>query len=104
VFIDDGNSTKIEIENLKQHGAMANFSKCVRIADRLKHIRLYQSHPYNGAQGIQNDVVVVKEDSLLQRMILLEFERLLSITEDQIWDMSSEVKKMDERQAKKGMF
>merc|ERR1712176_821036 len=51
VFIDDGNSNKIEIDNFKQHGSMVNFNKCVRITERVKNIRLYQTHPYTGGFG-----------------------------------------------------
>merc|ERR1712032_894444 len=42
VFIDDGNELHKKVDNFKQHGAMVNFSKCVRTMDRIKNIRLYQ--------------------------------------------------------------
>ena len=91
VFIDDGNSSHKVNENFVQHGKMVNFSKSVRLFDRIKNIRLYQQHPYTK----------IKENLIVQKMLLDEFERLKDVTEDQIWDMSTEIKKNDERDAKK---
>eukprot|EP01084_Bolivina_argentea_P220276 373346_1 len=100
VFIDDGNSTKIEIDNFKQHGSMVNFSKCVRITDRVKNIRLYQTHPY-----LNNDTNInIEPNTNIQKLLLLHFKKLSNVTEDQIWEMSTEIKKQDERDAKKAIF
>jgi len=112
VFIDDGNSTKIEIDNFKQHGSMVNFSKCVRITDRVKKIRLYQTHPYeaNHAVGNKNNeksnvyTPNLRHDPVLQKLLFLEFQKSRNLNDDQIWDMSSEIKKQDERDAKKAIF
>ena len=91
VFIDDGNDSFKQIDNFKQHGNMVNFSKCVRTTDRIKNIRLYQKQPYND----------IKQLDIVQKILLSEFDKLKDMTEDQIWDMSTEVKKQDEKDSKK---
>merc|ERR1712228_505353 len=107
VFIDDGNSNKIEIDNFKQHGSMVNFNKCVRICERIKGIRLYQTHPYLYHHENQNTFqpnlknTNLKNDVATQKMLLMEYEKLKDVTEDQLWNMSDEIKKMDNKAAKK---
>eukprot|EP01083_Nonionella_stella_P318050 1160617_1 len=101
VFIDDGNSNKIKIENFKQHGHMVNFSKCVRIYERCKTIRLYQMHPYIGCDDHN---IEIQSDYQLQNVLLKEFKGFNQVTEEHIWDMSTEIKKQDEKDAKKQIF
>ncbi|ETO37008.1 Ras guanine nucleotide exchange factor [Reticulomyxa filosa] len=86
VFIDDGHENTKEVENLGGR-KMVNFSKSQRMADRIKNIQMYQQHPYTDVQ----------ESDVVQRILLEEFSKLKEITEDQIWDMSTEVKRADER-------
>jgi len=86
VVIDDGFENKKEIENLGGR-KMVNFSKSQRMADRIKNIQMYQQHPYND----------VHENEVVQRILIEEFAKLKDLTEDQIWDMSTEIKKADER-------
>jgi len=86
VFIDDGNELHKKVDNFKQHGAMVNFSKCVRTMDRIKNIRLYQTNPYSN----------LKSQDFLQKILYMEFHKMQDFTEDTIWDMSTAVKKSDE--------
>ena len=101
VFIDDGNSNKIENHNL-QKGAMVNFSKCVRITERVKQIRLYQQHSYTDTANLADRSL--EENVVIQKMLMMEFERMQHITEDQVWTMSDEIKKLDQRDHKKINF
>jgi len=94
VFIDDGNSNKIENHNLRK-GAMVNFSKCVRITERVKRIELYQQHSYTDSANLADRSLA--DNKVLQKMLLMEFGRLEQITEDMVWAMSDEIKKLDQR-------
>lgn len=78
VFIDDGNSKLVEIANFRSHGSMINFSKCVRVSDRIKNIRLYQMNAYDK----------LKQNFVAQKILKLEFAKLSEVTEDLIWEMS----------------
>jgi len=101
VFIDDGNSNKIENQNL-QKGPMVNFLKCVRITERVKAIELYQHHPYSDKANQRHASERSLEDNaVIQKLLLMEFDRLHNITEDQVWAMSDEIKKLDQRDHKK---
>ncbi|ETO22779.1 hypothetical protein RFI_14414 [Reticulomyxa filosa] len=86
VLIDDGHEDKKEVENLGGR-KMVNFSKSQKMADRIKNIQMYQQHPYTD----------IKENEVVQRILLEEFAKLKDVTEEDIWDMSTEVKKADER-------
>jgi len=70
---------------------MLNFNKCVRIADRIKNLQLFQHHKYS---------TKIQEKRTTQKVLLIEFDKLKDVTEDQIWDMSTEIKKQDAREAK----
>ena len=70
-----------------------NFKKCIKMAQRISRIKIYQSNGYKN----------IKVDNKIQLMLRNEFEKVSDITEDQIWDMSTDVKKMDHR-ASKGTF
>jgi len=96
VFIDEGNQKKEKVGNFNDTDIL-NFRKCVRIADRIKNLQLFQTHKYSDT---------IKEKRVLQKVLLTEFDKLKDITEDQIWDMSTEVKKQDAKDAKsnKGLF
>jgi len=94
VFIDEGNSKKHEISNFK-NTEMLNFKKCVRIADRIKNLQLFQTHKYSDT---------IKEKRVLQKVLLLEFEKLKNVSEDQIWDMSTVTRDQDRKDANKGLF
>merc|ERR1712130_746309 len=92
VFIDDGNDQYKKIDNFKQHGFMVNFNKCVRTMDRIKNIKLYQTNPYiNGKH--------VKSLDFLQKILYSEFHQMSKYTEDKIWNISTTVKKADEKAA-----
>merc|ERR1719361_2378252 len=92
VFIDDGNDQYKKIDNFKQHGFMVNFNKCVRTMDRIKNIKLYQTNPYvNGKH--------VKSLDFLQKILYAEFFNMKDYTEDKIWNISTAVKKADEKAA-----
>merc|ERR1719242_2935458 len=94
VFIDEGNQGKYQLQNFK-NTEILNFNKCVRIADRIKNLQLFQKHKYSEQ---------IKEKKVLQKVLLLEFEKLKDVTEEQIWDMSTEIKKQDAKDANKGLF
>ena len=96
MFIDEGNQKKEKVGNFNDTDIL-NFRKCVRIADRIKNLQLFQTHKYSDT---------IKEKRVLQKVLLTEFDKLKDITEDQIWDMSTEVKKQDAKDAKsnKGLF
>ena len=90
VFIDDGHADRIdglgqELDN------MINFPKCVRLAERIKQIQLFQQAKFDG----------IKENPIVQKYLIEEFERLDQMSEETIWDMSSVVKKTDEKDAKR---
>jgi len=92
VFIDDGNDQFKKNENFKQHGFMVNFNKCVRTMDRIKNIKLYQTNPYiNGKH--------VKSADFLQKLLYEQLHGMSKYTEDEIWKISTSVKKSDEKQA-----
>merc|ERR1712087_914335 len=94
VFIDEGNKKKNEEANFGKI-EMLNFNKCVRIADRIKNLQLFQQNNYDAK---------MKADLVMQEVLLQEFEKLKDVTEDQIWDMSTTIKKQDAREDKKGLF
>jgi len=94
VFIDEGNKRKMEEANFGKI-EMLNFNKCVRIADRIKNLQLFQQNNYDAK---------MKADLVMQKVLLQEFEKLKDVTEDQIWDMSTTIKKQDAREDKKGLF
>jgi len=94
VFIDEGNSKKHSEINFK-NTEMLNFKKCVRIADRIKNLQLFQTHKYSDT---------IKADRRMQKVLLQEFEKLKETSEDQIWDMSTEIKQQDAKDANKGIF
>jgi len=85
VFIDDGNTSTIKQENFGQK-SMLNFSKSVRTAERIKTIRLYQNHSYK-----------FEEDEECQKVLQEEFDKYKEITEDQIWDLSTQVRDRDRK-------
>ena len=43
----------------------------------------------------------IKENIFIQKSFVEEFDKLKDTTEDEIWDMFTEVKKADERSARK---
>ena len=90
VFIDEGNKGKIAIDAFNGN-QMLNFNKCVRIADRIKNLQLFQNHKYS-AKLMGNRVT--------PKVLLMEFDKLKDVTEDQIWDMSTEIKEQDARENK----
>ena len=90
VFIDDGNDQFKQIDNFKQHGFMVNFNKCVRTMDRIKNIRLYQTNSY---------LHIIKSQDYLQKILYEEFYKMKDFTEDKIWEISTAVKKADEKTA-----
>merc|ERR1719361_3263735 len=92
VFIDEGNQGKYQLHNFKDTEIL-NFNKCVRVADRIKNLQLFQKHKYSEQ---------IKEKRVLQKVLLLEFEKLKDVTEDQIWDMSTEIKKQDAKTPTRG--
>jgi len=90
VFIDDGNASSIQHDNLKQHGFMVNFSKCVRTMDRIKHgLAEYQKEGY----------VDLKPQKTLQKILYQELHTMAQYKEDQIWNMSTKVRNADQKAA-----
>jgi len=89
VFIDEGNKKKLAVPAFNGN-QMLNFNKCVRIADQIKHLQLFQHHKYSAK---------IKEKKTTQKLLLIEFDKLKDVTEDQIWNMSTEIKKQDAKEA-----
>jgi len=85
VFIDEGNQGHIQVKAFNNN-LMLNFNKCVRIADRVKNLQLFQNHKYSSK---------IKVNRLTQKVILMEFEKFKNWTEDQLWDLSTLVKRQD---------
>lgn len=97
IYIDEGNESYMESNIFsitdKVNKKMINFSKCVRIADRIKNISMYQMQTYH-----------LKENDIVQKVLIDEFSKVIEVTEDEIWDMSTEVKRTDLREAKGKIF
>ena len=87
VFIDDGNDQFRHIANFKQHGYGVNFNKCVRMADRIKNMTLYQASSYRN---------LIKSQDFLQKILYQEFHKMKDFTENGIWDLSTKVRKSDQ--------
>eukprot|EP01084_Bolivina_argentea_P266544 452113_1 len=90
VGIDEGNKKKVAVAAFNGN-EMLNFNKCVRIAERIESLRSFQHHNYYSK---------IDKNEKIQKILLIEFDVLKSITEDQLWDMSSDSKKQDQREAK----
>eukprot|EP01084_Bolivina_argentea_P137862 242808_1 len=87
IFIDQGNKDKTK-KNLRKYGGsekMTNFNKCVRIGDRIRNIQQYSRYPYSQ--------IIEKRET--QKILLLEFEKLKDLTDEQIWKMSTEINAQD---------
>ena len=90
VFIDDGNASSIQHVNLKQHGFMVNFNKCVRTMDRIKNgLAMYQKTPYHA----------VKAQRTLQKILYQELHNMSKYGEDEIWNISTRVRDADQKAA-----
>lgn len=90
VFIDDGNASSIQHDNLKQHGFQVNFSKFVRTMDRIKNgLAIYQKTPYHD----------IKPSATLQKILYQEFHKMAKFGEDEIWNMSTRVRDADQKAA-----
>jgi len=63
---------------------MLNFSKSVRTAERIKTIRLYQALSYK-----------FEEDECCQRLLREGFDQYKDKTEDDIWELSTQVRDLD---------
>jgi len=74
---------------------MLNFVRCLRVADRIRNVQLYQQHRYSDK---------IQENRVLQKILLIEFEKLKDVSEDQLWEMSTDVKNQDQKWAKKGVL
>merc|ERR1712176_164508 len=92
IFIEESSKKKVAMDAFNGN-KMLNFVKCVRIADRIKNLLQFRQHKYS-----EN---MLTENKRLQGMVLSEFEKLKDVTEDQLWNMSTEVVKQD---AKKETF
>eukprot|EP01084_Bolivina_argentea_P054616 100156_1 len=84
-FVDDG---------LPQKSFEMMYEKCVRKADRIQTFLDFQRYKYS----------TIIENKKVQKVLLMEFDKLKDITEDQIYDMSTEIKKQDEKSAKRGFL
>ena len=80
-FIDEGYS------NINSMREQINFAKSVRIADRINHMQEYQRIGYTS----------LKENLVMQRALLDEFEKLDNITDDEIRDISTLVREADQK-------
>ena len=65
MLIDEGNKGRGCIKNFNDNKIL-NFSKYVRIYDRIKNLQLFQYHKYNEK---------IKENRLIQCALLMEFEK-----------------------------
>jgi hypothetical protein len=108
IFIDEGNASYME-DNIfspkeaningkkggkgkgKGKAKMINFSKCVRIADRIKILEMHQMQAFH-----------LKENEIVQKVLLKEFAAVQHVNEDEIWDMSTEIHRTDQREHKSG--
>lgn len=84
VFLEDLQSIR---ETSSRH---LGFRNCIRIADRIKNLQAFKVHRYSD---------IIEPDRKMQKVLLLEFEKLRDISEDQIWEMSAEIKRKDANDA-----
>jgi len=94
IGFEEGNKKKVAIDAFNGN-KMLNFVRCLRVADRIRNVQLYQQHRYSDK---------IQEKKLLQKILLIEFEKLKDVTEDQLWEMSTDVKNQDQKSAKQGGF
>jgi len=90
VFIEDGNDTqkKIKIEENKQAANLVNFGKQLKLVDRIQYIQRYQQNKYDSS-------IIKNENEVFQKALIDEFEKYKDYTEDEIWEISTAVKKSD---------
>jgi len=94
IGFEEGNKKKQAIKAFNGT-KLLNFVRCLRVADRIRNVQLYQQHRYSDK---------IQEKKLLQKILLLEFEKLKDVSDDQLWDMSTDVKNQDQKSAKQGGF
>eukprot|EP01084_Bolivina_argentea_P316159 547956_1 len=92
VFIDEGNQLR---NNCFRRYDRVNINKIIRMTETIHRIKTYQS----SSDKTNSYYNIIKENLQLQKVLLSELEKLKDITEDQIWDMSSEIKKIDAPQS-----
>ena len=91
IFVDDGNIQHVELDKDSGKKNMINYKKYIRVADRIRSIQVYQTNGYND----------IKQDLVVQKILLLQFDSFKDINEDDLWNMSTQAKENDKREAKK---
>ena len=93
VFIEDGpyQPGKDKKKNIiaRKGNKLVNFAKQMKIADRINYYQQCQqnAHAYSN----------LKENSVFQRCLLDEFDKYKSLTEDEIWEISTAVRDADKK-------
>jgi len=95
VFIEEGIEKRQQVDDFKEHGAFINFNKSVRTADRIKEwlIRYQIKSGYDGK---------CTPNVALQRLFYQQLRAIKDLSEKDIWNMSSEAKKSDEKRSSSG--
>eukprot|EP01084_Bolivina_argentea_P065231 118915_1 len=86
VFIDDGSDHRLNDGSQ----LFRNLMKSMRTLELINQMKGHQilAKSYNDK---------IKENTIIQKLLLLEFDKIKDIDEEQIWNMSTETKKRDER-------
>ena len=85
VFIEDGNDTRKQMAlSGKKKVKLVNFAKQMKLSDRIQYIHRYQQVGYD-----------YKGTEYFQKALIDEFEKYKHLTEDEIWEISTAVKKSD---------
>ncbi len=66
VFIDEGNRNQLCIPAFNDN-KMLNVNKCVRIADRIKNLQLFQYNKYSNTQIISNKCLLKLKNKINEK-------------------------------------
>lgn len=86
VFIDDGNRDR-------EKDGQVNFSKCMRLHERIKYMAMYQQAPFS-----------IEVHAKLEEKLEHDLAAMEKLTEEKLWQLSSEIKKQDDTAAQKSFF
>lgn len=89
--IDDEHKEKVGLDLGGGKTNMINFKKYIRLADRIKSIKIYQTQGYDD----------IRDDWLIQKILLNQFDNLKTINQDDLWNVSNTVGANDKVEAKK---
>eukprot|EP01084_Bolivina_argentea_P247560 414148_1 len=87
MFIENDDDELKKTYTCTKQPTTVNFNKCVRIMDIINNIISYQQYIYHNITSCMHT----------QKFLLCEFDKLKEITTEQIWSMSVEIKKQDEK-------